>query len=209
MNEKEAGTADTRPRCGWHGSDPAYTAYHDNEWGRPDGDETRLVEKLCLEGFQSGLSWATILKKRENFREAFAGFEPERMAEFGESEVERLLGNPGIIRHRAKIMAAINNAKALRAMHEQGESLGALVWSFEPAGTERPSHVDGEWLRANPQTPASLALSKALKARGFAFVGPTTAYAFMQSKGIVNDHLSTCFCRAECERDRKAFQRPR
>ncbi|GGD97568.1 DNA-3-methyladenine glycosylase I [Aureimonas endophytica] len=196
-------------RCGWANGEPAYLAYHDREWGRPEGNETKLLEKLCLEGFQSGLSWATILRKREGFREAFAGFEAERMAGFGEAEVERLLGNPGIVRHRAKILAAIGNARALRAMHEKGESLAALAWSFEPPPEERPAAMTADWLRANPISPRSAALSKALKAKGFAFVGPTTCYAFMQSEGIVNDHLDTCFCRAGCEAEREAFIRPK
>lgn len=203
-----AGSADERPRCGWHGADAAYVRYHDAEWGRPDADETRLFEKLCLEGFQSGLSWSTILGKRDAFREAFAGFEPERLAAFGDADIERLLGNRGIVRHRGKIASAIGNAKALRAMRERGESLAGLVWGFEPPDGERPATVDTAWLRANPTTPASHALSKALKVRGFSFVGPTTMYAFMQSKGLVNDHVEGCFCRAACERERLAFKRP-
>ncbi|KAB0675825.1 DNA-3-methyladenine glycosylase I [Aureimonas leprariae] len=203
-----AGVEDARTRCGWHGADAAYTCYHDEEWGRPDADETRLFEKLCLEGFQAGLSWSTILRKREAFRAGFAGFDPERLARFGEADVERLLADPGIVRHRGKIESAINNARCLLAMRERGESFAAFLWSFEPPPGERPDRIDAAWVRANPETPASKRLSKALKARGFTFVGPTTAHAFMQSKGLVNDHVDECFCRAECERDREAFVRP-
>lgn len=209
MGHDEKSAGDGLRRCGWHGMDAAYTHYHDTEWGRPDADETRLFEKLCLEGFQAGLSWSTILRKREAFRGGFAGFEAERLAGFGTAEVERLLGDPGIVRHRGKIESAINNARRVLEMRERGERFAAFVWSFEPAAAERPAAVNAAWVRANPETPASKRLSKALKARGFTFVGPTTCHAFMQSKGLVNDHVEDCFCRAECERERAAFRRPR
>jgi DNA-3-methyladenine glycosylase I len=190
-------------RCGWSVAAPDYAAYHDDEWGRPVTDDVRLYEKICLEGFQSGLSWLTILRKREGFRRAFAGFEPERVARFGPGDVERLLADAGIVRHRGKIEATIANAHAtIRAREEHG-SLAALVWSFEPAGRSR---------RAAPKkladipavTAESTALSKTLKKLGFRFVGPTTAYAAMQSLGLVNDHLAGCHARAACERERRA-----
>jgi DNA-3-methyladenine glycosylase I len=209
QDRNERSSSDDLPRCGWHGADAAYTRYHDDEWGRPDADEARLFEKLCLEGFQAGLSWSTILRKREAFRAGLAGFEAEQLARFGAADVERLLGDPGIVRHRGKIESAINNARRLLDMREAGEPFAAFVWSFEPPAAERPAAVDAAWVRANPETPASKRLSKALKARGFTFVGPTTCHAFMQSKGLVNDHVEGCFGREECERERAAFVRPR
>ncbi|HUV32259.1 MAG TPA: DNA-3-methyladenine glycosylase I [Devosiaceae bacterium] len=200
--------AEDAPRCFWAGTDPVNRHYHDAEWGRPVANDHRLFEKLCLEGFQSGLSWLTILKKRENFRTAFAGFDPEIVAKFGESDIERLLGDAGIVRHRGKIEAAINNAaRALEAAGEFG-SLAALVWRFEPPGSERPERLTGEALMQLAQTSASARLSKELKRRGWKFVGPTTCYAFMQAVGMVNDHTEDCALRAVIETERAAFVRP-
>jgi DNA-3-methyladenine glycosylase I len=170
--------------------------YHDEEWGRPVTDDRGLYERFVLEGFQSGLSWLTILRKREHFRAAFADFEIEAVAEFGERDVERLLADAGIVRHRGKIEAAIANAVAARAMHEAGESLGELVWSHAPARPRRAPRSFGD---VPAITPESTALSKELKRRGFRFVGPTTAYAAMQACGVVNDHLAGCWVRAEVE----------
>jgi len=197
-----------KTRCSWGGSAPDYLPYHDGEWGRPVADDIRLFEKICLEGFQSGLSWLTILRKRENFRRAFAGFDFGRIARFGARDVERLLGDAGIVRHRGKIESTINNAKRAVELVKQEGSLAAFVWRFEPQSKARPKRLDWETLRAMPKTPESTALSKELKKRGWSFVGPTTMYAFMQGVGIVNDHLDGCFCRAEVERERKAFSRP-
>jgi DNA-3-methyladenine glycosylase I len=193
-------------RCAWGASTPDYAAYHDDEWGRPVVDDTRLYEKLCLEGFQSGLSWLTILRKRENFRAAFANFDIETVARFGKREVNRLLNDAGIVRHRGKIEAAIGNAKAAADMHERGESLTELVWSHTPGGRRRAPRALAE-LPAT--TPESTALSKELKKRGFRFVGPTTAYATMQACGVVNDHLAGCFVRAEVERELAERRYPR
>jgi len=191
-------------RCGWCGDDPGYVAYHDDEWGRPVTDDTRLYEKLCLEGFQSGLSWLTILRKRDHFRAAFAGFDPAVVATFGPDDVERLLGDAGIVRHRGKIEATIANASAVLATQERHGSLAALVWSFEPARRGRPvPRVLGD---LPSTTPDSVALSKELKRLGFRFVGPTTAYAAMQSLGVVNDHLAGCHVRTACDRERRAVR---
>ena len=195
-------------RCFWHGNLPDYLHYHDHEWGRPMADDTRLFEKICLEGFQAGLSWLTILRKRENFREAFDGFDFERVARYGEADVERLLGNAGIIRHRGKIVSTINNAKRARELIDEASSLAAFFWRFEPSADERPAIVDRAHLRANPTTAVSTRISKDLKKRGWTFVGPTTVYAFMQAMGMVNDHLEGCVCRATVEAERKAFKRP-
>ncbi|PWS34660.1 DNA-3-methyladenine glycosylase I [Falsiroseomonas bella] len=191
---------DGRARCHWCGATPDYLAYHDTEWGFPVGEDRRLFEKLCLEGFQSGLSWRTILAKRENFRAAFHNFEIDRVARFTERDVARLLGDAGIVRHRGKIEAAINNAKRAQELVRQEGSLAAYVWRFEDAADEPPS------LRAT--SPASVAMSKDLKKRGWAFVGPTTVYAFMQAMGLVNDHAPDCAIRAEAARARAAFRRP-
>jgi len=195
-------------RCAWPGNLPDYLAYHDNEWGRPMADDRRLFEKICLEGFQSGLSWLTILRKRENFREAFDGFDFDRVAKFTEADVERLLTNAGIIRHRGKIVSTINNAKRARELADEAGSLAAFFWRFEPAADERPAVVDLAHIRANPTTAVSVRISKELKKRGWSFVGPTTVYAFMQAMGLVNDHLEGCTCRARIEAERKAFKRP-
>src|SRR5262245_60056618 len=178
-------------RC-WESKDPAYNTYHDEEWGRPVRDERGLYEKLCLEGFQSGLSWLTILRKRENFRAAFAGFDPDLVARFGKRDVERLLGDAGIVRHRGKIEAAVANARATVALRES-TPLEELVWKYRRDGPPPTSWV--------PQTPESVELSRRLRKGGFRFVGPTTVYATMQACGIVNDHLATCFVRDAVERD--------
>jgi DNA-3-methyladenine glycosylase I len=186
-------------RCAWAVATAEYVAYHDAEWGFPVVDDRRLFEKLVLEGFQAGLSWLTILRKREAFRRAFANFEPRTVARFGAREVKRLLGDAGIVRHRGKIESTINNAaRALEVIAEHG-SLAAYVWSFVPAASERPRVMTAAALRAMATTPASLALSKDLKRRGWTFVGPTTAYAFMQAMGLVNDHLDGCVIRPAAE----------
>jgi DNA-3-methyladenine glycosylase I len=185
--------ADGRRRCWWGASTPDYTAYHDEEWGRPVRDDRGIYERMVLEGFQSGLSWLTILRKRERFREAFANFEIERVARFGERDVTRLLNDPGIVRHRGKIEAAIANAKAAAALDVP---LAELVWSFAPRRRRRALRS----LEDLPSiTPESTALSKELKKRGFRFVGPTTAYATMQACGLVNDHVSGCWVWPEVE----------
>lgn len=199
---------DGQGRCFWHGNLPDYIAYHDAEWGRPVTDDKRLFEKICLEGFQSGLSWLTILRKRENFRAAFAGFDFEKVALFGEDDVERLVQDAGIIRHRGKIVSTINNARRAVELRDEFGSLARYFWSWEPKPDERPAVFDLATLRANPTTPASVRLSKDLKKRGWTFVGPTTVYAFMQAMGMVNDHIEGCCCRETVERERKAFVRP-
>ena len=195
-------------RCAWPGNLPDYLHYHDHEWGRPVADDIRLFEKICLEGFQSGLSWLTILRKRENFRAAFAGFDFNKVAEFTDADVERLLQDAGIIRHRGKIVSTINNARRAQEMVTEAGSLAAWFWQFEPDTKERPTKVDLAHLRANPTTAVSMRISKELKKRGWSFVGPTTVYAFMQAMGLVNDHIEGCYCRAEIEKERKAFKRP-
>jgi len=193
-------------RCWWAGDDPRYVAYHDDEWGRPVADDARLFEKLVLEGFQSGLSWLTILRKREHFRRAFRGFIPERVARFGERDVARLLGDAGIVRHRGKIEAAIHNASAVRAVQREHGSFAAYIWGFAP----RPRAVRAHRTRATvpATTEVSEALAKDLRLRGFRFVGPTTVYAFMQAMGLVNDHLVGCAGRAACAQARTAFVVP-
>ncbi|MDX6581988.1 MAG: DNA-3-methyladenine glycosylase [Solirubrobacterales bacterium] len=191
---------DGRPRCWWGVSAPDYVAYHDKEWGRPVTDDRGIYERLTLEAFQSGLSWLTILRKRENFRSAFDGFEFERVARYGDREVERLLDDAGIVRNRAKVAAAIANARATAGLEAEGESLAALAWSYRPTGGRPPRARDG--LPAT--TPESTALAKELKRRGFRFVGPTTAYALMQAVGIVNDHIDGCAVRDEVEAERSA-----
>jgi DNA-3-methyladenine glycosylase I len=194
---------DGKLRCSWGVSTPDYVDYHDREWGFPVVDDRRLFEKLCLEGFQAGLSWITILRKREAFRRGFANFEPARLARFGARDVTRLLADAGIVRHRGKIESAIHNAgRALELIEEHG-SLAAYVWSFVPAAGERPARMTRDALRAMAQTPTSVALSKDLKRRGWTFVGPTTVYAFMQAMGMVNDHLDGCAIRRAAETARK------
>ena len=195
-------------RCAWCQSSRLYRDYHDREWGFPVDDDTRLFEKLCLEGFQAGLSWLTILNKRDAFRRAFAGFDAARVARFGARDVERLLGDAGIVRHRGKIESTINNAKRTLALREEAGSLAAYVWSFEPVAAERPARITRDVLKEMATTPASIALSKDLKKRGFTFVGPTTVYAFMQAMGLVNDHLHDCPTRAAAEAARRAFRVP-
>ena len=196
---------DGRVRCWWPGDDEAYVAYHDGEWGRPVADDDRLFEKLCLEGFQSGLSWLTILRKRDNFRAAFRGFDIAAVAAFGTGDVERLLGDAGIVRHRGKIASAVNNARrALEVIDEFG-SLAAYIWDWEPPIAPVPP-AGKDALPAS--TPESAALAKDLKRRGWSFVGPTTVYAFMQSMGLVNDHIAGCFALSECESERGALARP-
>jgi DNA-3-methyladenine glycosylase I len=184
---------DGKPRCWWALSNDDYVAYHDTEWGRPLHGENELFERLTLEAFQSGLSWLTILRKRENFRRAFDGFEIEKVAAYGEAEIERLLGDAGIVRNRRKVEAAITNARSARDLHESGGSLDELIWSFAP-DEERPAPKTLDDVAAT--TDESKALAKELKKRGFVFVGPTTLYAAMQAIGVVNDHLAGCAFRS-------------
>ena len=195
-------------RCLWHGNDPLYRAYHDEEWGRPTADDRYIFEKLCLEGFQSGLSWFTILRKRENFRRAFAGFDVEALGTFGPAEVERLLADAGIVRHRGKIESVLNNARRARALKDETGSLAAFVWRFVPDAASRPERCDWATLKTVASTRESTALSKELRRRGWSFVGPTTVYAFMQAVGIVNDHVEGCCLREPIERQRETFARP-
>ena len=201
MSKTTIGT-DGKCRCAWCDSAPEFNAYHDTEWGFPVTDDRRLFEKICLEGFQSGLSWRTILTKRENFRAAFEGFDFHKLTTFDDKDVERLLQDAGIIRHRGKIEAAINNAKRACEMIEREGSLAAYFWRFEPDADEV----------AIPQTmstsPTSIALSKDLKKRGWKFVGPTTVFAFMQAMGLINDHADGCFLRPEIGDIRRSFVRP-
>lgn len=199
---------DGKPRCWWHGNDPEYLRYHDEEWGRPVSDDIRLYEKVCLEGFQAGLSWLTILRKRENFRNAFAGFNFEKVARFTPEDVERLMGNAGIVRHRGKIEAAINNAQKISDIIEECGSLGAYFWRWEPPSENRPPIMNYKALIQMTQTFESEALSKDLKKRGLRFVGPTTMYAHMQAMGLVNDHLEGCYVREEVDHNRQNFKRP-
>ena len=195
-------------RCWWGAGDPLYRRYHDDEWGRPVADDRRLFEKLCLEGFQAGLSWLTILRKREHFRQVFAGFDPPAVARFGDREVERLLADPGIVRNRAKIEATINNARRHAELAAEFGSLAAYVWRFEPAPSARPAVLDQAALMGLGRTPESTAMSKDLRRRGWSFVGPTTVYAFMEAMGLVNDHLEGCDRRLPVEGERRRFRRP-
>ena len=195
---------DGQKRCWWCGDDELYVSYHDHEWGYPVDDDKRLFEKICLEGFQSGLSWITILRKRENFRAAFDGFDFTKVQHYGEEDIERLLGDAGIIRHRGKIEATINNAQRAVEMVQEFGSLASYFWGWEPEGSISPktiADIPGE-------TEQSKALSKDLKKRGWKFVGPTTAYAFMQAMGLVNDHLEGCTYHAAALEARRAFKRP-
>jgi DNA-3-methyladenine glycosylase I len=197
---------DGLPRCRWADATDEYRAYHDSEWGFPVSDDVRLFEKLTLEGFQSGLSWLTILRKREAFRAAFAGFDFSVVAGFGEHDVQRLLGDAGIIRHRGKIEAAINNAgRAVELVAAEG-SLAAYAWNFEPPS--RSGALTHAQLAAQPATPESAAMAKDLKRRGWRFLGPTTVYAFMQAMGLVNDHLAGCHTYEQVRAARGAFARP-
>ena len=191
---------DGRPRCRWCAIAPEFLPYHDGEWGFPVADDRRLFEKLCLEGFQSGLSWRTILAKRENFRAAFHNFDFDRIARFGARDVQRLLKDDGIVRHRGKIEAVINNARRARELVQEEGSLAAYLWRFAAKDGAKPQSAS--------TSAESIALSKDLKKRGWKFVGPTTVYAFMQAMGLVNDHAEGCVIRAKAERSRKAFRRP-
>lgn len=195
-------------RCWWCGTDPLYRSYHDLEWGRPIEDDIRLFEKICLEGFQSGLSWLTILRKRENFRRAFKSFDLESIARFNSRSVSRLLGDAGIVRNRAKIEATINNARRCLDLIDERGSLAAYVWSFEPRRKSQPRRLDWKTLVQMGTSEEAKAMSKDLKRRGWAFVGPTTIYSVMESVGLANDHMSACDYRADVERERAAFQRP-
>lgn len=195
--------ADGQPRCRWCAAAPEFLAYHDQEWGFPVGDDRRLFEKICLEGFQSGLSWRTILIKRENFRAAFHDFDFIRIAQFDETDVARLLADPGIVRHRGKIEATINNARRAVEMVEREGSLAAFFWRYEPSASDLSPP------QSNSTSAASHALSKELKRRGWRFVGPTTVYAFMQAMGLVNDHVENCVIRPKVEQSRQSFDRPK
>jgi len=193
---------DGRPRCAWAAAAPDFLRYHDTEWGFPVSEDVRLFEKVCLEGFQSGLSWRTILDKRENFRAAFAAFDFHELAHFGPGDVERLLGDAGIVRHRGKIEATINNAARAVELEREAGSLAAYFWSFEPAPTEVPVP------QSISTSPTSIALSKDLRKRGWKFVGPTTVFAFMQAMGLVNDHVEDCVIREAVAEARAGFAPP-
>lgn len=193
---------DGKLRCAWHQGHADYIKYHDEEWGRPVTDDRRLFEKICLEGFQAGLSWLTILRKRENFRAAFANFDYERVAKFTDSDVNRLMQNAGIIRHKCKIESTIQNARQACEMVDEFGSFSNFFWGFVPDQEERPSDFSYDTMREITKTPTSHRLSAALKKRGWRFVGPTTAYAFMQAMGLVNDHLDGCFCRAAVNKEK-------
>lgn len=195
-------------RCWWCGDDALYVRYHDEEWGRPVTDDTRLFEKICLEGFQAGLSWITILRKRENFRKGFDGFNIKKIVKYTDKDVGRLLKDEGIVRHRGKIESVINNAARALEMQKEFGSLAAYFWSWEPSAEERPKKYDAASLKAMGRSATSTAISKDLKKRGWSFVGPTTVYAFMQAMGMVNDHVEGCPARREIETARKKFTRP-
>ncbi len=195
-------------RCFWAAAAADYLAYHDREWGFPVRDDRRLFEKICLEGFQSGLSWLTILRKREAFRRAFAGFDFEDVARFGARDVARLLRDAGIVRHRGKIESTVNNARRACQLAEEHGSLAAYFWRFEPDPASRPRRLTWAALRRLTTSPEATALSRDLRRRGWTFVGPTTAYAFMQAMGLVNDHLEGCAVRPRAERARRTFRRP-
>ncbi|EFO34552.1 DNA-3-methyladenine glycosylase [Roseibium sp. TrichSKD4] len=194
--------------CWWHQGLEDYRIYHDTEWGWPVADDTRLFEKICLEGFQSGLSWLTILRKREGFRKAFSGFDIDKVAAYGEAEVEACLLDAGIVRHRKKIESTIKNAKRAIELRDEFSSLAAYFWRWEPKPEDRPKVLDFAAAKTLGSTPESTALSKDLKKRGWSFVGPTTVYAFMQAMGMVNDHLEGCSCRDKIEKARAEFKRP-
>lgn len=196
-------------RCFWCGDDALYIHYHDTEWGYPVDDDRRLFEKVCLEGFQSGLSWLTILRKRENFRAAFDNFHIEKVARYDERDVDRLLADKGIVRHKGKIEATINNARRAIELRDEFGTLAAYFWQFEPEASQRPKVKDEATLRKLAQTETSQKLAKDLKKRGWKFFGPTTAYAFMQAMGLVNDHTDDCFAHQKAEDARKNFSRPK
>jgi DNA-3-methyladenine glycosylase I len=207
MSSPKTETSFEPQRCFWCDSSDLYRHYHDTEWGFPVQNDTRLFEKICLEGFQSGLSWITILRKREQFRAAFAGFDMEKVARFDSKDVERLLANAGIVRHRGKIEAAINNARCAERLLETEKSLSEYFWCFEPEAKDRPVRITRETLRQMTQSPQSVALSKDLKKRGWKFVGPTTMYAFMQAMGLVNDHEEGCHVREAALAARKNLRK--
>ncbi len=190
---------DKKHRCAWCGGDALYQHYHDHEWGRPVTDDIRLFEKICLEGFQAGLSWITILKKRENFREAFDGFQYKKIVQYNDDDVQRLLKNSGIIRHHGKIKSVINNAERAIDIEKEFGSLSKYFWDWVPPEDDRPKSFDEKTLKSISYSKTSSALSKDLKKRGWSFVGPTTVYAFMQAMGMINDHAQNCFCREEIE----------
>ncbi len=197
-------------RCAWCGAaDLLYRAYHDDEWGTPTASDRYLFEKLCLEGFQAGLSWITILRKRAHFRTVFANFEPAAVAAFGPEDVERLVKDPGIVRHRGKIESTINNARRALELTAEAGSLAAFLWQFEPDPASRPARITRETLAGVTTSAESVALSKALRKRGWSFIGPTTMYAFLQAVGIVNDHLEGCAARPRTLAARAAFVVPR
>jgi DNA-3-methyladenine glycosylase I len=200
--------ADGVPRCFWCEATPAYQRYHDHEWGFPVTDDRRLFEKLCLEGFQAGLSWLTILNKREAFRSAFAQFDAEQVAAFTERDVERLLADASIVRHRGKIESTINNAKRLLELQREFGSLAVYAWRFEPPAASRPKRLTLAALKAMSTSAESIAMSKDLKKRGWSFVGPTTVYAFMQAMGLVNDHLQGCGVREAALQARAQLRHP-
>jgi DNA-3-methyladenine glycosylase I len=195
-------------RCWWCLGDALYIAYHDREWGRPTVDDHRLFEKLCLEGFQSGLSWLTILRKRDNFRKSFKDFDIEAVARFNSRSVDRLLQDPGIVRHRGKIESTVNNARRCLELIDECGSLASYVWSFDPDPTTRPKQLDWPKLSEATTNSEAIAMGKDLKRRGWSFVGATTVYAFMEAMGLVNDHVSACELRAEVEHERATFTRP-
>jgi DNA-3-methyladenine glycosylase I len=201
--------ADGITRCWWPGDDLLYLRYHDEEWGTPVTDDRRLFEKICLEGFQAGLSWLTILRKRPHFRKAFADFDIDRVARFGARDTARLLNDTGIVRHRGKVESTINNARRAAAVRDEFGSLAAYFWRWEPDPRSRPRRLTRNALTRLAQTPQSAALSKDLKGRGWTFVGPTTVYAFMQAMGLVNDHLEGCASRIAVEDARAILQRPK
>ena len=195
-------------RCVWCRATPDYQHYHDHEWGVPVQNDERLFEKICLEGFQAGLSWLTILKKREAFRQAFAEFDMDRVAAFDEADITRLVLDAGIVRHRGKIVSTINNARRAQALRQEFGTLAAYFWQFEPAASTRPDQITHQSLSGMTTSAESIALSKDLRKRGWSFVGPTTMYAFMQAMGLVNDHLEGCSTRAKVEQARRRFVRP-
>ncbi|TFY89254.1 DNA-3-methyladenine glycosylase I [Pseudomonas nabeulensis] len=194
--------------CTWRTAAPEYPRYHDHEWGVPVAADIQLYEKICLEGFQAGMAWITILRKREQFRAAFEGFDFRRVAQYGEADIARLMQDVGIVRNRAKIVSTINNARRACELVDETGSLARWLWAFEPAEDERPGVVDMAYWTGNPTSPASVRLSKALKKRGWTYVGPTTMYALMQAMGMVNDHLEGCVCRSQIEALRRQFKRP-
>ncbi len=200
--------ADGVARCWWCNGDGLYETYHDREWGRPVADDDLLFEKLCLEGFQAGLSWLTILRKRENFRRAFEAFEIEAVARFDARDVDRLLSDPGIVRHRGKIESTINNARRCTELIEEAGSLAAYVWSFAPTTSAERTPLDWTSLAGAGPSVEATRMSKDLKRRGWSFVGPTTVYAFMEAMGLVNDHMTACELRDEVEQAREAFRPP-